>query len=145
MKRPRLVSLLAVLIFLIGIWNGFRMVEAALFWKVLAEYHLNPGPLYVSTSGGFWLLAALFLTYGLWLGKSWSWWASIGASLAYALWYWTDRLLLQVPHANWPFALAVTLIVLAVISLALFSPATLRFLKRKDRGKADLEGRPSAG
>jgi len=89
---------------------------------MLEEY--NTYPLYIAISGGFWLLAAVFLTIGIWRGKSWAWAWTIGSMAGYGSWYWFDRLVLQVPHANWPFALVFTALLAGFSALILFSTKT---------------------
>lgn len=125
--RPIRISLLAISNCLISVWYGLRLVEAIRFWGSLSEYHARPGPLYISATGGFWLLAGLALAWGLWSGKSWGWYGEIRGSVGYIIWYWFDRLILQYPHANWPFALACSIFGLAVVLLILLSPKTVRY------------------
>jgi len=131
-RRPHRLTLAGLLILAAALWNGLRLVEAILFWKTLAEYHLRAGPAYVALSGGFWLAAGLVLFAALWTGRKWSGSAAIAAVCAYATWFWFDRLVLQVPHANMPFVLATSLLILIVILAALASSRTRRFLRQKE-------------
>jgi len=105
-----------------GVGKGLRLGEAIFFWKMLKEY--GNYPQYIAISGGFWLLAAVFLLRGIWLGKTWSWAGVIISTVVYGVWYWFDRLALQVPHANWPFALAVTVLLAVFFVFILLCPKT---------------------
>jgi hypothetical protein len=123
--RPSRVTVLAVLSFCFTLWNAVRLGEDIFFWKILLEYGTHP--LYIALSGGVWLIAGLFLTWGLWYGKKWAWLAAVIITLCYASWYWIDRLLLQRPHSNWLFSLIATGALLFIIFSILLSRRTKRF------------------
>jgi hypothetical protein len=127
-KRPRRVMLLALAVSVFTSWNGLRLGSAIFYWKTLEEYGSNP--LYIAISGGVWFIAGLLLAWGLWRGKAWAWLAAIGGATGYGCWVWFDRLVLQKPHANWPFALIFTIVSLLFILLILFSRNTRRFFQR---------------
>lgn len=127
-ERPGRVTILAILSFWISIWNGVRLVDAILFWKTLKSYGISP--LYIAISGGTWLITGVFLGLGVGRGKVWSWAASFGGAAGFASWYWFDRLVLQEPRANWPFALGLTIFSLLFVALILFSRPTRIFLKK---------------
>ncbi len=134
MKRPFRVSFLAVIFFISAVINCLRLSEGIFFWKTLSNY--GASPLYIAISGGFWLLTALMIAIGLWAGKIWSWSGAIVGISGYESWYWIDRVFLQIPHANWPFALAGTIILLGISAFILFSANTrtyLNLLKRDDQ------------
>ena len=88
-------------------------------WKVLSEYGVNP--LVIIFSGGFWFAIGIPLFVGIWQGHAWARICSILAATSYSLWYWGDRLFLQVPHANWPFVLIITIILLAFTVLTILA------------------------
>jgi hypothetical protein len=60
--RPIRVTLLALLMLVIALWNGLRLGQAIFFWKTLQEYGASPW--YIVISGGFWLLGGLALAWG---------------------------------------------------------------------------------
>lgn len=128
-RRPLRVTLLTFAALLLAGWGALRFGEAIAFWPVLREYGARPTPLYLAISGGVWLLTGLALAAGLWLGKNWAWYAALAAAAGCGLWYWCDRLFLQQPRANWPFALGVTLAALLSVFLILFSRSTLSFFQ----------------
>jgi hypothetical protein len=111
-------------------WSCLRLCEAAFFWKVLEEY--NASPLYIAISGGFWLIASIFLALGIWLRKTRNWVWSIVFLISYASWYWVDRLIVQLPNSNWPFSLAVTVLLAGICSFILLSTKTRAYFKKSD-------------
>jgi hypothetical protein len=127
--RPRRVTLLALAALAMAAWNGLRLGWAISFSQILHEYEARPGPLYIGISGAIWLVVGFILAAGLWLGRTWAWYAAIGSSTAYSAWVWFDRLVLEQSHANWPFILIVTLVCLCIISILLFSRKTSLYFK----------------
>jgi hypothetical protein len=126
--RPFSVTILALFVFCLALWNGLRLGDALYFWKTLAVYNANP--LYLSISGGVWLILGLFLAWNLWSGKIIGPVAGLLGALGYTAWYWFDRLFLQEPHSNWSFALIANFVLLLMILLILFSPRSKRFFGR---------------
>jgi hypothetical protein len=122
------VSILVIFVLLLAAWNGLRLGETIFFWKTLEGYGARP--LYIALTGAVWLIAGFLLARGLWLGKAWGWAAAIGGTIGYTTWYWFDRLIMQEPHANWPFVLIVNIVFLLIIFMILFSPTTRHFFKR---------------
>jgi hypothetical protein len=130
-RRPTSITLLVLLILGLALWNGLRLSQAIFFWKTLQEYGASPW--YIAISGGFWLLAGLALTWGAWIGKPWAWVTFIGGALGYGFWYWIDRLVLQLQHANWPFALAFTVLLACFSAFILFSPKTRAYFYKQGK------------
>ncbi len=127
-SRPFSVISLTVLVFWLTIWNGLRLGEAIVFWKMLAEYGAHP--LYIAITGGVWTIAGLSLLWGFWKGKTWGWVEALVSAFGYTAWYWFDRLVLQQSHANWPFVLIANIVFLSVILLILFSRTTRQYFQR---------------
>ena len=132
MKRPFSVTILLWLVLSLTGWGALRLVTTILWWRTLLEFASSPGPLYISVSGAFWLVTGIGLLWGIWQVKPWVRFALLGAGAGFTLWYWSDRLLLQTPHANWPFALAANLLLLIVISICIFLPATKTFFIKRE-------------
>ncbi len=133
-RRPTSVTLLALFVLGLALWNGLRLVQAIVFWSILKEYQAGPGPLYAAISGGVWLLAGLFIVWGLWRAKAWARFAALGGAAGYGSWYWFDRLVLQEPHSNWPFALVSTVIFISVFGV-LFRHRTIHFFQSRHNDK----------
>jgi hypothetical protein len=138
------LTLAGLFILTAALWNGLRMEQALLFGKTLAEYHLRLGPAYVAVSGGLWLVTGLILFLGLWTGQRWSRIAAIVAVCVYTAWYWFDRLVAQVLHINWPFALTATVVILVLILFALGSPKMAWFFRQKEAYERQSKDQPSA-
>jgi len=118
-NRPIAVTALALLVLTLSAWNGLRLGAAIASWQVLIEYGAKP--LYIAISGSAWALAGIPLFVGIWRGVAWARKMAYITAAGYASWVWFDRLVLQTPHANWPFALAVTVALLSftIITLSL--------------------------
>ena len=127
-KRPIRVNFLVIFVLWLAVCNGLRLGETIFFWKTLEYYSAHP--LYIAISGAVWLITGLLLVWGLWLGKAWGWAAMLGGSAGYTAWYWLDRLVVQIPHANWRFVLIGNIVFLLLIFTILFSRQTRRFFKR---------------
>jgi hypothetical protein len=127
-RRPARVTILVIAFLAGAAWNGLRLGNAIFFWKTLESRDVQP--LYLAISGGVWLIIGILLAWGLWAGKSWARMAALGGVIGYYAWYWFDRLVLQQPHANGPFALVITIIILILTVLILFSPKTKRFFQK---------------
>ncbi len=121
--RPASVTILALFVLSLSAWNGLRLGSAIATWKILAEYGAQP--LYIATSGGFWLIAGILLFGGLWRGIAWARKMAYITAAGYTSWYWCDRLFMQTPHANWPFALAVTIILLSFTLITLLQRGSI--------------------
>jgi hypothetical protein len=104
-NRPFLLSLFSISFLGLGLWNGFRFIQAILFWSTLINYLGVFVLLYICISGTIWCSIWVFLARGFWLGKPWAWYGGLFSAAGYVLWYWLDRILLQQSHSNWLFAI----------------------------------------
>lgn len=134
-KRPFPVTLLAISVLCLTIWNAVRFGTALARWDFLIEFSSPPGPWYIALTGLFWSLAWATIFPGLWLGWGQSRQAAGPAGVVYVLYYWVDRLTLQsaVPDPNWPCMAAVNLAWLALIASALCLPASRSFFRKRDQ------------
>ncbi len=120
--RPLGIIILEIIALGSSAWNGLRLSEAFFFWKTLTKFGASPQ--YIAISGGIWFISGITLATGIWLRKTWAWAGTIGCMAGYSVWYWLDRLFLQVPHSNWLFALTFTVLMLLISVFILFSPKT---------------------
>ena len=120
--RPVGVTFLGITVIIVAISNGLRLCEAVFFWKVLGKYHASP--IYLAITGSFWLITGTILAFEILRRKSWAWAGTIAGISCYAVWYWVDRLEIEIPHANGPFALALTVLFLGISMMILFSKNT---------------------
>jgi hypothetical protein len=131
-KRPFTVTSILWMVLCLTAWNTIRLGASILDWKVLAEFAPRPGPIYIAASASFWTLCGLAL-WRLILRRNVR--VPIFASLffgGYLLWWWADRLLLQSLHANWPFALITSLVLLAISFSFIFDKKAREFFHQRE-------------
>jgi hypothetical protein len=129
-KRPKRITLLVIAGLFFSAWNIVRLGETFFIWKRLVEY--RSFPVYIALTAAGWAIAGLIIIWGLWIGKTWAWFATLGALASYVAWFWLDRYFIQRPPANqnWPYALIVTIIFAILTLLILFSDRTRQFFQR---------------
>lgn len=130
----RLVHLAALLYFALAGWQ--RLSLALTSRSMLEEVGLYPGPLYLSTSGLSWCVLGLTAAGLILVSRTWAYRTVFGLSTFFALSYWLDRLVLtrsDNAHANWPFALFATLLLLA------FSASLMIVLSKQDFSHANKQ------
>jgi hypothetical protein len=116
-KRPFLVTLLAVWVLLLSCVNLIRLTEAIRTWDFLASL---PGvnPLYIALTGLIWALFGFPLAWSLWRGYAQAPKTTRTLTLVYALYYWLDRLLIAQnvnAASNWLFAAVTTVVMILFI------------------------------
>ncbi|MBV6466768.1 MAG: hypothetical protein DYG87_03810 [Anaerolineae bacterium CFX3] len=121
MKRPGAVTTLLFMVLCLTAWNAVRLYASIADWDTLADFAPRPGPIYIAVTASAWTLGGLVL-FDLFRRRS----ArarlfALAYFLGYAAWWWLDRLLLQQPQPNGPFALAATLTLLAILCMALLN------------------------
>jgi len=123
MSRPPFrVTLLLWLVLFITAWNVLRLWTALAWQNVLVEFFAQPTPAVTAISGAVWMVVGIILIWSIWQKKAWAAKLLLGASAGYTVWYWSERLIWQNPHPNWPFAVIVNLALLVFI---LFATKTL--------------------
>lgn len=120
-RPPVRVTVLIWLVLWLSVWNGLRLWTAVAWRERLEEFTSRPGPVYIAASGAFWLVAGLVALWSLWSKKRWAKTLIATGTLAYSVWYWADRLLLQQDRANGLFILALNILVLALVVFVLQS------------------------
>jgi hypothetical protein len=120
-KSTRLpgISIIRFLAVLLAAWNALRLGMALFLRNPLSSYAAHP--FYTSISGAIWLMVGLAIIWMFWKRRQYSRIAILIVALLYSLWYWLDRILIETPHANWPFALAANVVMLALILLIVVS------------------------
>lgn len=132
MKRPFSVTILLWLVLSLTAWSGLRLYSAIQWWNVLLEFASRPGPWYIAISAVTWLIVSVTLLWGMWQAKAWARYALLGAGASFTVWYWCDRLLLQMSSTNWPFALLATVLLLIILSVCVFVPGTKTFFSKRE-------------
>lgn len=127
MRRPFSVTILLWLVLSLTVWGLLRLVSAILWWDTLRVYASPPGPLYITVSGGAWLIIGIGLLWGMWRAKAWIRQALLGAGIGFTAWYWSDRLLLQAWRVNWVFMLYATVLLLVLVIICIVHPRTKEY------------------
>ncbi|HEX7974386.1 MAG TPA: hypothetical protein VF498_08260 [Anaerolineales bacterium] len=120
-RTPFFVWLLLLGLLALGIFNALRLYGALRAWSFYQVIDLRPGVWYIALTGGLFAIAFLAALVMLLRGKRRAAAVVRVVALAYALWYWLDRLLFTRSDAgalNWPFAAGVTVILLVFVLLA---------------------------
>ena len=132
MKRPFAVTTLQSVVLCLTVWNAIRLYAAISDWDALTEFAPRPGPFYITITASFWTLSGLAL---YWLLSRPSVRARTFSALylfGYTVWVWLDRLFLQEPRPNWPFALIVTLATLAIFTALLFNKKLRNYYQQRE-------------
>jgi hypothetical protein len=130
--RPLSVTIVSVFVLCITAWNGMRAFVAIMDWDVL--YRFNGNPAYIAASGLAWFLGGLALFVILLRYKQLALQAGLILSILYILWYWVDRLVIQIsPAPNLVFGAIVSTILFIIFNAVLFWPSSrVFFMRRQD-------------
>ena len=131
-KRPFLVTMLAVSVLILTVYNAVRFGTALAQWDALKAWTPTPGALYIASTGLIWTLGLGSVTLALWLGRKWVRPTAALTLFLYLSYYWLDRLLFSAqPRANWQFVLGLTILYAVFAALALNLPGSQKFLSGK--------------
>ena len=113
-------------------WNVARATTSVIWHDTLEAYAPKPGPIYIGVTGAIWTLTGLFLLWSFWRGVRGTRRALLIASGLYAAWAWIDRIFIQTQmRANWPFALLITIILLAFVAAVVLDPHNDIYFERE--------------
>jgi hypothetical protein len=116
-RRYALYRLMHVVVLLYLSFAGWSRFALAFGLRSLLEsIQVSPGPVYLALGGALWGLLGLAGAAFLFMRKLWTRLAVFGVSLVFAISFWADRLFFVRSadlQANWPFALVMTIILLA--------------------------------
>jgi hypothetical protein len=131
-KRPFGVTLLLWLVLSLSVWGLVRLLAALQFWDELNEFGARLSPLYLSITGAGWAVVGGVLLWGLFSGRRWTRVAIPASTFLWLLGYWIERIFFQSPRANLPFALMVSILLLAVTLVSALNRKTRRFFIRSE-------------
>lgn len=131
-KRPFLVTLLAIGVLTLTIFNAIRFGTALAKWDLLLKWMPHPGPVYIAATGLFWTLGLFSVTLNLWFGWKWVRPTTATAILLYELYDWLDRIVYQssLPRDNQLFLLIFSILFLFFTAIALSLPGSRKFFNR---------------
>jgi hypothetical protein len=136
-KRPFRVTLLALLVLFLTVWNAIR-VWTALEWRdVLNEFSSQPTSTITAASGALWTVIGIFVLWSIWQQKAWTAKLLPGAAAGYTVWYWSERLIWQSPHPNWPFAVIVNLALIIFILFCIKSLSQEAYERKIENPKTE--------
>ena len=143
-QRPFSVTLLLWMVLSLSAWGAIRFFAALRWWDVLYEFNASLSPPYLLVTGIFWGIAGVVLLWSLWNGKAWSRMAIIGSILLWLAQYWIERLFFQSPRANLPFAVVLSVLLLAVTFAITSNRSTKNFLTKSEEHEQSNEHSASA-
>lgn len=131
-KRPSSVTSLLFVVLCLTAWNAIRLGASIADWDALAEFAPRPGPLYIALTASFWTFGGLASWTMIRRRSPRAQIATAAYVLGYAAWWWADRLLLREPQPNSAFAIALTVMLLALVALNIFNRKTTKFFRQRE-------------
>ncbi len=129
MRRPHLLTLLALALFALAAFNLLGVVNGVQRYTVLRDLPLAVSPLYLLLSRAVWAVVFGLVGWGVWRRRGWARPGTLAALALYLAHGWFDRLVLAQSDAariTVPYHLALHLIVLAVVAGVLWWRPTRR-------------------
>lgn len=130
-KRPFAVTVLILAVLMFTVLGWFGWLETLRNWAFLEA--LAVPVLYINVRNGLLALFGPPLVWGLWVGRTWAWYALQISAVLFVLVYWLDRIFIAHPAVmaeRWPFAVGFTFFGLVCIFLILWFPKTRRFFSK---------------
>lgn len=129
-RRPKLVTALSL-----GVLT-LAMLQLARFGLSLSlpSLPLSVPPIYLTLTGAIWGSGALVGAWALYTGRSWAPSFARWGFIAYALWYWADRLLLvrsDYARQTIPASIAISVVLLIVGFWVLQVPKVRRYYREE--------------
>ena len=116
----------------LGFWQAIKLVIAPL-------HSLLPvSPIYLLLRPVFWGSISLLLAWGLWFGKRWAYYLALGSFPLLLIVFWLERFIIVNSHqrfSNVMFVTTVLLVVIILLYLVLFRPASREFFGEKHDGR----------
>ena len=125
-KRPTRsanVSIITLFVLCFTLWYAVRIYSSINNWQVLLEF--GTGPAYILVTGLLWFSAGLCLLGLLWKRHPFTIRAGLVLAGLYTVWYWVDRLYIQVsPAPNVVFSAILSTVLLIIYSFILATSAS---------------------
>ena len=143
-QRPFGVTLLLWMVLSLSAWGVIRSFAALRWWDVLYEFEARLSPLYLLVTGAGWGIAGVVLLWSLWSAKAWSLVAIIASVVVWLAEYWIERLFFQSQRENLPFAVVLSVLLLAVTFAITSNRHTKKFLNQSEEHEQSNEYSASA-
>jgi hypothetical protein len=96
-KRPRMITLLSILVLLVGLYHLLKLSQTILQWDILSSLPLMISPVYLAIQGLVWGITGPVIFWSLWTGKNWGRWFCLTAVLIYTAAFWIDLIWISEP------------------------------------------------
>ena len=109
-------------------WIG--LLDTLRSWEFLQSLPLTVPVMYIVLRNALLALIGPPLIWGLWVGRTWAWYALQVCAVLFVLVYWLDRTMIAYPAVmteRWPFAVGFTFFGLVCIFLVFWLPKGRRF------------------
>jgi hypothetical protein len=131
-QRPRTITWILI---------AASIFSLVYFTRMALSFGMQPLSLivpiwYFSVTGAVWGVLGAAIFGGFVLRRPWAAHVLRWGSIAYALWYWIDKLFLvraEYPLGSWPFSLVITVCGLAFIFWSLQRPQMRSYLQKEER------------
>lgn len=130
-QRPKLVTLISLGVLILA---TIQLARFAL-GLALPSLPLTVPPVYIPLTGLAWGLGAAVLAFALFFGRPWAPGAARWGVLAYAIWFWADRLLLvssDYGRMSRPASLGLTVFFLLALWWTLRRPSVRNYFREMD-------------
>lgn len=131
--RPKILTLLSILIILFSFYQLVRFSLILFNWKILASLPLSVEPGLLLVGSLVWSGAGMLIAVSLWRGKRWARIGCIAYGITYSVFGWINLLWIVEPSTlqdRWPVNLAFTLIGLGVLVAILNLKSTRNYFGR---------------
>jgi len=126
-KYPLSVTITALCVLFVLLWNLIRIYGVILNWQILSEF--GASPLYILSTALFWTITSSGLIRAIWHRSNQAIRALQVSSVLYFAWYWLDRIYIQSsPPPNTVFSAFTSTIILILFSVTLCTPSARAFL-----------------
>jgi hypothetical protein len=126
--RPWPVTIGLVFVLCMTTWNGIRAWTVIANWDLLSRFRANP--IYTFVTGIICLILGIAFMIILLKGSRVTPACGLVLSILYVLWYWIDRLTIQLsPESNITFSIVVSIVGLVIFNIFLFWPSSRAFFK----------------
>jgi len=132
-SRPKILTLLSILIFLFSLYQLLRFSQILLNWKILASLPLSVEPGSLAVCSLVWCSTGMFISISLWLGKRWARIGCLAYAITFSIFSWINLFWIVKPSTlqdRWPVNLALTIIGLGVLATILNLKSTRIYLGR---------------